>query len=161
MSRVSIVVAAAESGVIGRGGMLPWHLPADLAHFKRLTMGHPIIMGRVTHESIGKALPGRRNIIITSASGYKAEDCEVVASLDGALALVKGEEEVFIIGGASVYEQAKPKANRIYLTQIHAKVDGDRFFKYNPEEWKVISKESHQPGNKNLYGHDFLVLTRV
>lgn len=160
--RISIVVAAAENSVIGKGGAMPWHLPADLAHFKSLTMGHPIVMGRVTHESIGRALPGRRNIVVTSNPKYMPADGAVSApSLHEALEKLKNEDEVFIIGGANIYEQALPLADRIYLTRIHAKVDGDRFFNYYPNEWKVISKNSHPADDKNPYPRDFLILERL
>lgn len=159
--RLSIIVAATDEGVIGKTGGMPWYLPADLAHFKEITMGRPIIMGRITHESIGKALPGRRNIVITANKNYQpAEGAEVVGSLDEALGLTKGEDEAFVIGGQSIYEQALPKAQRIYLTRIHANLDGDKFFKYNPSDWKEISMEIHPDDRVNRYPYDFIVLER-
>jgi dihydrofolate reductase len=128
---VSAVVAASQNGVIGRQGSLPWNLPGEMAYFKKITMGHPIIMGRKTHESIGRALPGRQNIIITHDGSYKAEGCTVVTSLDKALeaAAAADIDEVFIIGGSSIYELAMPKLNKIYLTRILADIEGDKFFK--------------------------------
>ena len=114
---ISIIVAAARAGVIGKTGGLPWYLPADLAHFKKITTGHPIVMGRVTHESIGRALPDRRNIVITRDKNFSADGCEVVNSLGAALKLVEDEDEVFIIGGASIYQQALRFCKRIYYCQ--------------------------------------------
>jgi len=160
---VSIIVATAEGGVIGKTGGLPWYLPADLVHFKQITMGHPIIMGRVTYESIGRPLPGRYNIVITSGKKYKAEGCEIVSSLKDAIAAAQKDpasDEVFIIGGASIYEQAMPLADRIYLTRVRAKIDGDKYFKYDPSEWKEISSEPHQADGKNQYDYDWLILER-
>lgn len=157
---ISIIVATTRSGVIGKGGDIPWHLPADLAHFKATTMGHPIIMGRVTHESIGKALPGRRNIIITSDNSYVSEGCEVVGSLEEALELVKNEAEVFIIGGQSIYKQALPLAECIYLTEVDAEIEGDKFFVYDPNEWHIVSSESHKADKKNPYNYRFITLEK-
>lgn len=158
---VSIIVATAEGGVIGKSGAIPWYLPADLAHFKQTTMGHPVIMGRVTHESIGKTLPGRQNIIITHDAGYQAHGCPVVGSLDKALDLVNNEDEVFIIGGDSIYGQALPVADKIYLTKIHTKLGGDKFFKYDPTQWYKVSKTKHKADDKNRYNYDFIVLARA
>lgn len=159
---ISIIVAVAENGVIGKTDGLPWYLPADLARFKQITMGHPIIMGRVTHQSIGRALPGRRNIVITHDKKYKAaEGCEVVDSLEEALKLAKNNPEVFIIGGASIYEQALLLADKIYLTRVHAKIDGDKFFKYNLSEWQEVSNDPHKADEKHKYAYDFAVLERI
>src|SRR5665213_143729 len=140
---ISAVVAIDNNGVIGRGGRLPWNLPADLARFKSLTTGHPIIMGRKTYESIGRALPGRQNIIITRDNSYKAEGCEVVGSLDEALAAANDKQEVCIIGGQDIFELAMPKINLIHLTRIDAEIPGDRFFKYNPGDWLETWSEKH------------------
>lgn len=157
---ISIIVAVAENGVIGKTGGIPWYLPADLAHFKEITMGHPIIMGRVTHESIGKALPGRVNIVITRNEDYRADGCEVVGSLGQALKSVKDEPEVFIIGGDSIYQQAVALANRIYLTEVHAKIEGDKFFRYDPAQWQEVNREKHRTDDKNPYNYDFVTLKR-
>ena len=157
---ISVIVATANNGVIGKEGGLPWYLPADLAHFKQTTMGHPIIMGRKTHESIGKALHGRRNIIITHDKDYHAEDCEVVISLEEALQLVSGAGEVFIIGGQSIYELALPRTDRIYLTRVDADIPGDKYFLYEPAQWQEVSVEKHSPDDKNQYPYEFVLLER-
>ena len=159
---ISAIVAVAKNGVIGKEGGLPWHLPAELARFKEITMGHPIIMGRKTHESIGRALPGRTNIVITHKKGYRAEGCRVVGSLDEAIELAKkseGANEIFIIGGASIYEQAMPLLERMYLTKVDADIKGDKFFRYDPLEWKQISSEKHPADEKNLFGFEFTILS--
>jgi len=161
---ISTIVAVSENDVIGKEGGLPWYLPAELARFKEVTMGHPIIMGRVTHESIGRALPGRSNIVITRDQNYQAaEGCEVVVSMEDALKLAKtkeGREEIFIIGGEQIYRQAMPLLDKIYLTRVHAKIDGDKFFKYNRKQWRETSRQSHPADDKNKYAFDFLVLER-
>jgi dihydrofolate reductase len=158
---ISVIVATAKDGVIGKTGGIPWYLPADLAHFKQTTMGHPIIMGRVTHESIGKALPGRRNIVISHNAKYQAEGCDVVDSLESALKLVENEPEVFIIGGEAIYNLALPLAEQLYLTKVNAKIDGDKHFLYNPAEWKGLSREEHTADDKNPYDYTFITLERA
>lgn len=159
--RLSIIVAIAKGGVIGKQGGLPWYLPAELAYFKQMTMGHPIIMGRKTHESIKRALPGRENIVITRDNTYTpAEGVEVVHSLEEALEKVKGQDEAFIIGGAEIYSQALPLVNRLYVTQVDAEVEGDKFFKFNEQDWKQISSEKHHKDAKNKYSYEFIVLER-
>src|SRR5262245_37513826 len=128
--RISLIAAMAENGVIGRGGQLPWRLEADLARFKQLTMGHTVIMGRKTWESIGRPLPGRRMIVVTRQGRYAADGIEVAGNLEAALeaARVAGEEEAFIIGGAEVYRQALPLADRLYMTLVLAEIEGDTKF---------------------------------
>lgn len=158
---LSAIVATDNKSVIGKKGGIPWYLPADLAHFKTITMGHPIIMGRKTHESIGKALPGRYNIVITNDRNYSAEGCEVVGSLSEALSLVKGEDEAFIIGGQSIYEVAMPQIDRIYLTKVDADIPGDRYFKYDPAQWQEEAAEKHKKDDKNRYDYIFTVLKRL
>ncbi len=161
---LSIIVAATENDVIGKEGGMPWYLPAELARFKEVTMGHPIIMGRKTHESIGRALPGRENIVVTRNPKYRAADgCVVVDSLEKALTLkeVKTAKEAFIIGGAEIYQQALPKAQRLYLTRVHAKLDGDKFFKFKKEDWREIERTKMTADDKNPYNYDFLVLERL
>jgi dihydrofolate reductase len=159
---ISIIVAAAENGVIGNKGELAWRLPAELAHFKQLTIGHPIIMGRKTYESIGRALPRRTNIVITHDPNYSAPGCTVVTSLDAALAVVPSDtEEVFIIGGATIYKTALPLANKLYLTKVHAAPDGDTFFMYNPTEWRTTAQEDHPADDKNQLPFTFLELEHV
>ncbi len=160
---ISTIVAVAKGGVIGKEGGMPWYLPAELARFKEVTMGHPIIMGRKTHESIGRALPGRTNIVITRSKGYRAEGCRVVGSLEKAVEVAKGSEgsdEIFIIGGEQIYKEAMPKLERIYLTKVDAEVDGDKFFRYDPKEWKEVSSEKHSADEKNQYDFEFTTLDR-
>jgi dihydrofolate reductase len=155
---VSIIVAVAENGVIGRGGQLPWHLADDLRRFKRLTMGHTIVMGRKTWESIGRPLPGRRMVVISRQAGYRADGVDVVASLDAAMevAAAAGDEELFIIGGAEVYRQALPRADRLYLTRVHAAVEGDaRFPDFELGEWRLIESERHAASDQNDHPFTF------
>ncbi len=126
----------ARNRVIGRDNALPWRLPADLAHFKRVTLGHPIIMGRRTYESIGKPLPGRQNIVVTHDRNYVAPGCTVVPSLEAAYAAANGADEVSIIGGTSLFEAALPHADRIHLTEVEADVEGDTWFpEFDRREW--------------------------
>jgi dihydrofolate reductase len=146
--------------VIGKEGGLPWYLPADLAHFRTVTMGQPIIMGRKTHESIGKALPGRQNIVITRDKNYQAQGCEVVGSIDQALQKANGADEVFIIGGQSIYELAMPRIDRIYLTRVAADIPGDKYFHYDRVQWRETSSEKHPADTKNQYPYEFIVLER-
>ena len=160
--KISLIVAAATNNVIGRGGGLPWHLSEDLKRFKRLTTGKPIIMGRLTHESIGKPLPDRRNIVISSRDGPEIEGCEVVATPDDALALVGDAEEVMVIGGGKVYEQMLPMADRIYMTLVDASPDGDTFFpELSNEEWQVVEQEDFGADDSHPYGFSFRTLDRV
>ncbi len=143
MEPLSIVVAMTPDRVIGKDGGLPWHIPEDLRHFREVTTGHSIIMGRKTHDSIGRALPGRQNIIITRRTGARFEGCEVVDTLEGAIKLARrgGDLEPMVIGGASIYRLALPLCTRIYLTEVAQEVDGDTFF---PEidwaEWKEAAR---------------------
>lgn len=161
---IAIVVAAAENSVIGKNNEIPWHLPADLRYFKQVTMGHPIIMGRKTFESIGKPLPGRTSIIITTQQDYKAEGCIVTHSLEEAIKRAKElDEQISIIGGAKVYEQALSLAlvDVIHLTKVHATLEGDTFFPELEEEaWEVVSEEHHDSDEKNKYSYTFLKLHR-
>lgn len=161
MSRLAIIVAVAENGVIGRGNDLPWRLPGDLKYFKRVTMGKPIIMGRRTWESIGRPLPGRRNIVITRNTAFQAEGADVVPSLEEAVALAErvaaaeGADEAVVIGGAEIYKVALPRADRLYITEVHGSVDGDALL---PEidwgQWRETSRERHAgtpPGSELDY----------
>lgn len=158
---VSIVVAIAENYAIGKNNQLLWHMPADLKHFKQITTGHTVIMGRKTFDSVGKPLPNRRNIIVTRQD-IRIEGCEVVKSIDEALELCGGEEEVFIVGGAEIYKLAMSKTDRIYLTIIHHSFDADTLF---PEidymEWKETAREDHQPDDKNKFPYSFITLDRI
>lgn len=159
---LSIIVAASDNDVIGRQGSLPWHLPAEMAYFRKVTLGHPVIMGRKTYESIGKPLADRLNVIITSDKNYKAEGCIVVNSFEETLTLgqVRKTNEVFVIGGQSVNDQALPLANKLYLTRIHTHVEGDKFFHFNPADWQLIWSEKHAADKDNKYPFEFQVYRR-
>ena len=138
--QISIIVAASDNGVIGVRGQLPWHLPDDLKRFKAITMGKPIVMGRLTHESIGRPLPGRRNIVLTHREDYHPPGCDIVRSVDDVLGL--DEEEVMVIGGGTVYAQLLPHAERVYLTRVHVCIDGDAFFpELDSASWVVENEE--------------------
>lgn len=155
---VSLIVAFTENGVIGFEGDMPWKLSADLKRFKRLTMGHHLIMGRNTYESIGRLLPGRTTIIMTRNAEYFAEGALIAGDLQQALALAKeaGDEEAFVVGGGQVYQHALPQAQRIYATRIHTELSGDTFF---PEvdwgQWQLIESTKHPPDSKNEYAYSF------
>ena len=140
--RVFLVAAVAANGVIGAGGKLPWHLPEDLKHFKALTLGHPVIMGRKTWESLGRPLPGRENIVVTRAVGYDAPGACVAASLEAALALCAGEPVVFVIGGSELYAAALPLADGLVLTEIHRDYEGDtRFPAFDRKAWRETQRK--------------------
>jgi dihydrofolate reductase len=165
--RLALVVAVAENGVIGRGNALPWRLPTDLQHFRRLTLGKPVVMGRNTFESIGRPLPGRSNIVISRRPDYAADGVQVVPDLDRALALaedialIDGVDELLVIGGEQVYRAALPRAQRLYLTQVHAEVDGDTFFPLpDPAEWIERSRERHPAGGSDSHAFSFVCLDR-
>ncbi|MGZ3754762.1 MAG: dihydrofolate reductase [Mucilaginibacter sp.] len=158
---VTIVVAIAENNAIGKDNKLLWYLPNDLKHFKTITTGHTVIMGRKTYESVGKPLPNRRNIIITRQN-ITIDGCEVVNSIEAALALCSLENEVFIVGGAEIYRQAMPLTNRIYLTIVHQEFEADTFFPtIVANEWKEVYREDHEPDNKNLIPYSFITFERV
>jgi len=160
--RISLIVAMSEDQVIGNQGQLPWHLSADLKRFKKLTMGHHIIMGRKTFESIGRLLPGRTSIVITRQSHYDAHGALIASDLDRALQLADDGTEVFIIGGAEIYRQAIDRVDRLYLTRVHAKIDGDTYFTgLEPHDWKQIEQTHHKADNKNDFDHTFEVLDRA
>ncbi|WP_316810829.1 dihydrofolate reductase [Pedobacter heparinus] len=158
---VSIVVAIAENNAIGKNNELLWYLPTDLKHFKQLTSGRTIIMGRKTFDSIGKPLPNRRNIVITRSAGMEIPGTEVVNTLDQALALCIAEEEVFIVGGAEIYRQAIDKTDKIYLTRVHAQYAADAFFpEIDQKNWDEVDTEPHQPDEKNNLAYTFSTLLR-
>lgn len=162
--KISIIAAVSENGVIGKDGEIPWYLPSDLKHFKELTTGHHIIMGRKTYESIGKPLPDRTNVIVTRQQDYKTEGVEVVHSLDAALELVErsGNTQCFIIGGGEIFRQAMDKVNKIYLTRVHTKTEGDTYFpELDPLIWKEVSREQNLADEKNPYPYDFVVYERT
>lgn len=157
--QLSLICALTTNGAIGNKGGLLYYLPADLKHFKNLTTGHTIVMGRKTFESLPKgALPNRRNVVITRQTDYAAPGIEVFHSLDDALQACQGDEEVYVIGGESVYEAALPQADRLCLTHIEAVPDeADTFFPtYNKEEWEEESSEHHEPDEKNKLAYDFV-----
>lgn len=159
---ISFLVAMDQNRVIGKDNKLPWHLPADLKYFKELTMGHPIIMGRKTYESIGRPLPGRENIIITRNKDYTAEGCTVIHSISEVKELnEKRDDELFVIGGAEIFEQTFSIADRLYITMIEAVFEGDTYFPdFNEDEWVVVSKEKGVKDERNVYEHYFLVYER-
>jgi dihydrofolate reductase len=160
---VELVVAVSENDVIGRANQLPWRLPADLRHFKSLTMGHTILMGRKTYESIGKALPGRTNWVLSRSSDFAPADCKVVRSLEAGQLGVGGDGPLMVIGGAEVYRLCLPQALRIHLTLVHTKItDGDTFFSaWRDPEWTESSRERHEADEKNAYAYSFLTLDRA
>jgi len=151
----------AENRVIGIENRLPWRLPADLQHFKALTMGKPIIMGRKTWESLPGLLPGRHHILVTGNRDYRAEGCTVVNSIQGALAAAGDAPEVMIVGGAALYAQMIPLADRIYLTQVHTEVDGDALFpEYDSSQWIEVERQRHEADEKNPTAYTFVTLVR-
>ena len=163
MPRLALIVATARNGAIGRDGALPWHLPEDLQHFKRLTLGKPIVMGRLTWESIGRPLPGRTNIVISRSPDYDAPGAEVVPSLDAALtraaAIAGADGEVMVIGGAQIYRAALPRVERVYRTRVDIDVAGDAFFpELDPAEWRLLESSRHHSA---VAGLDYTLETLV
>lgn len=160
---IAIVVAMSENRVIGRAGDLPWRLPDELRKFKQLTMGHHLILGRNTYESLPGSLPGREIVVVTRNRSYVAVGCQVVHGLRAALSLAEaaGETEVFVGGGAQIYEQALPIADRMYLTQVHASVEGDTTFpRYDENEWVEVHTEYHPIDARHAYAYTLKVLER-
>jgi dihydrofolate reductase len=154
---ISLIAAMANGRVIGKDNQMPWHLPADLKHFKAVTLGKPVIMGRKTFESIGRPLPGRQNIIISRNKHYQADGCNVVSSLDDALNLVANVEEVMIIGGGFLYQQTLPLANKLYLTFIDLSVEGDTEFPaFEHLALVEVSREKFKADEKNPYDYEFV-----
>jgi dihydrofolate reductase len=160
---ITLVVAASENNVIGRDGGLPWDLPNDMRHFKEITIGHTVVMGRKTYSSIGRPLPDRRNIIVTRQDDFRVEGCEIVHSLEEAFALSEeaASEEVCVIGGGEIYAQALPFASRIELTRVHITIDGDTFFpKFSEDSWEEINREEHEEDDDHIYPYTFLTYER-
>tara|TARA_B100000446_G_C10542182_1_gene337331 strand:+ start:1792 stop:2283 length:492 start_codon:yes stop_codon:yes gene_type:complete len=162
-----MMVAKASNNVIGRDNKLPWYLPNDLKYFKQVTFGKPVIMGRKTWESLKGPLPGRTNIVITRQPDYLADGAKVVATLDDAVAMaenvafIEGQEEAVIMGGAEIYSLALPQAERLYLTEVHANVEGDTFFpEYDASEWQQIAREDFAAEGPNPYDYSFVVYER-
>lgn len=167
MTILSMIVATAKNNIIGKDNDMPWHLPADLAYFKKVTLGKPIIMGRKTFESIGRPLPGRRNIVISRDENYFAEGIDTVTSVEKALALVDGSngneqvEEIMVIGGGAIYKHCLPSADRLYVTHIKAEIDGDtQFPNYDDGSWEKVSSEVRESDEKNIFELDFCVYQR-
>ena len=159
---ISIIVAASANNVIGAQGDLPWRLPDDLRRFKTVTMGKPIVMGRKTWESIGRALPGRQNIVITRQQDFAAEGCDVVQSTDAAIAVAGDVSEIMVIGGSEVYTLFLPVAQRLYLTRVHADVNGDAFFPaVDADEWQLVSDEAHSADRRNEFDFSFRIYERT
>lgn len=152
----------AANRLIGRNNALPWHLPADLKRFKALTTGHPVVMGRKTYESIGKPLPGRRNLVISRNAGYSAPGCEVIHSLDAALAACRGATEIFIIGGAELYRESLARADRLELTEIRAEFEGDATFpEFSLAQWRETGREIHSEEAGVPFRYDFVRYERT
>lgn len=161
--KISMVAAMAKNRIIGRDNQMPWHLPADLKHFKHVTMGKPIIMGRKTYESIGKALPGRLNIVMSRDPSYRLDDATVVSTLESATKAAQGNDEVMVIGGGHVYQQFLSKTASLYLTFIDLDVKGDTQFPdyESAGEWDMVEEEWHEKDERNQHRYCFVTLNRV
>jgi dihydrofolate reductase len=158
---ISSIAAIAENNAIGKNNQLLWRLPADLKHFKEITTGHTVIMGRKTFESVGKPLPNRRNIVITRSNALDIENVEVVNSIEQAISLCDQDEEVFIVGGAEIYKATMDITNQIYLTVVHANFDADTFFpEIDPMIWQQTAVEKHEADEKNPFAYTFSTLIR-
>lgn len=156
------MVAADEAGGIGIAGGLPWHLPEDLKRFKRLTLGKPVIMGRRTHESIGRPLPGRHNVVVSRRPGLAIEGCSVVASLEAALDAAGAVPEACVIGGAQLYREALPLADLVHLTRVHARVTADTFLPpLDSAEWREVEREGHPADERHAFPYSFVTLERI
>lgn len=159
--RITLIVAVADNGVIGRDNTLPWHLPEDLKRFKRLTMGKPIVMGRKTFESIGKPLPGRQNIVVTRDANYRREGVTVVNDAESALRAAGAVPEIMVIGGAELFRALLPRARRIHLTRVHGEIEGDVMWPaLDDREWSVVEREAHAADERHRYAMTFEVWER-
>jgi dihydrofolate reductase len=159
---ISLIVAMGQDGVIGLHNRLPWRLPADLAHFKRITMGKPIVMGRKTWESLPGVLPGRRHIVITRDESYQADSCTLVHSIDEAIAAAGEVDEIMIVGGVTIYRVFLPLADRFYLTRVDAEIEGDAYFpEVDWDQWRELGRESHLADEKNPHAYSFIELERI
>lgn len=166
--RLALIVAMAENGVIGRDGGLPWHISADLKYFKARTSGKPVVMGRKTHQSIGRLLPGRPNIVVSRNPDFSvpgilmAGDLKTALAMAAQLAKESGAEEIIVMGGAEIYRQALVGADRIYLTEVHAAVEGDALFpNFDRSEWREISRERHPAAGADSPAYSFVILDRI
>lgn len=155
--KLKLIAAMANNRVIGNEGDIPWHLPADFAYFRKMTMGHPMLMGRTTFESLPGLLPGRRHVVVTRQSDWQREGCDVYPSIEAALAALAEEPVVMVIGGSQIYQQTLALADEVLLTEIHHACDGDRFFPELPnDQWQEISREHYTADEKNKYDFDFV-----
>lgn len=155
---ITLIVAVADNGVIGRDNTLPWHLPDDLKRFKRLTMGKPIVMGRKTYESIGKPLPGRQNIVVTRDANYRREGVTVVHDAEAALRAAGAAPEIMVIGGAELFRSLLPRAGRLHLTRVHGNIEGDVMWPaLDDREWSVVERESHSADERHAWPMTFEV----
>ncbi len=160
--KIAVISAMAENRVIGKENDLPWRLPADLRHFRRLTLGKPVIMGRRTYESLGRPLPDRTNIIVTGNRRYQAAGCTIVHSLEEAMGQAAGAPEVMVIGGGSLYAEALPRAHRLYLTLVHRVFAGDVSFpEFDLSQWREVEREDHGPDERNPVAYSFITLERI
>ncbi len=160
--KISLIAAMADNRVIGIDNSLPWNLPADMKWFRQNTLGKPIMMGRKTFDSIGKALPGRRNIVVTRDESFVAKGCDVVHDIESGLALLSDVDELMVIGGASFYEQTLLKADRLYLTLVHTEIEGDAWFpEVDFSQWTEISREEHEADEKNEFNYSFIIFDRI
>jgi len=159
--KITLIVAASENNAIGKDNKMLWHLPDDFKYFKKNTIGHSIIMGRKTFLSIGKALPERRNIVLSRDLNYNAEDIDVANSLSEVLTYCRDEREVFIVGGAELYKQSLPLATKVLLTRVHTELVGDAYFpSLNPSEWTLTSAQKHEKDDKHKFDFTFEVWER-
>jgi dihydrofolate reductase len=159
--KLSIIVAMDRNRVIGKGEALPWHISSDLQHFKKITMGKPIIMGRKTHESIGRPLPGRENIILTRDKSYQSEGCTVLHSMEEIYEHCKDLEEIMITGGAEIYKLSLDQVTYLYLTEVHTEIEGDTYFpEFDRDEWEEVSRSDFKADEKNEFDYSFVVLER-
>jgi dihydrofolate reductase len=158
---ISLIVAASKNGVIGRDGDLPWRQSDDLRHFKAVTMGKPIVMGRKTWDSIGRPLPGRQNIVVSRQPGLEIEGADVVASPAAAVDIAAGAAEIMIIGGSEIYKLFLPLADRVYLTRVHAEVEGDAWFPALGDDWRLVSDERHAADDNNEHDMSFRLYERT
>lgn len=155
---ITLIVAAADNGVIGRDNALPWHLPEDLKRFKRLTMGKPIVMGRKTHQSIGKPLPGRQNIVLTRDANYRAEGVTVVNDVEAAIAAAGDAPEIMIIGGAGLFQLFLPRAGRVHMTRVHGDITGDiHWAELDTRDWRAVHRAPHPADERHAYAMTFEV----
>jgi dihydrofolate reductase len=159
---ISFLVAMDEKRVIGKDNQLPWHLPEDLKFFKKVTMGHPIAMGRKTHESIGRILPGRENIVITRQNNYQCEGCTVFSSIKDFISYCQNQnDEIFVIGGAEIFKETFAYADRLYITFIHEDFEGDTYFpEFDFSQWQLLSSKKGPKDDKNPYDYEFRIYER-